>query len=38
MKKCGNNYFAMDYIFLLHEYTKMSNTYGNFAICFGPYN
>jgi hypothetical protein len=29
MKECGNIYFVMDYIFLLHEYAKMSQTYGN---------
>jgi hypothetical protein len=36
MKKCGNIYFAMEYIFLVHEYIKMSNTYTNFGIFFWP--
>ena len=38
MKKYGNIYLAMDYFFLVHEYIKMSLTYENVGICFGPYN
>ena len=36
MQECDNIVFTMDYIFLVHVYTKMSQMYENVAICFSP--
>ena len=36
--KSANIYLAINCIFLVSEYTKMFQTYGNFATRFGPCN